>query len=293
MMTISYAISLQETHVKTHYCCCFTTISTAEASQQTSASDSPDPLHYRDVFLLSLLGFIEGKPGIITGLRQAGVPVTVLDIQATSTASKLVTSVATMQDDCVIAADSRYVNGLERKIVAWIQPAEHDSLMVHFDRLMALSRTSGQLITITTPRGPEQATVQNPRFLLEEIKSCASYEEMEEKALQFARDHITEEMTREINSVLQIYVLQNMGGEEVEHPIFFDLRQGYGVVERGEWTGTTRCAAVITVHLEDFLSGPDVKKVMELFAQGRIKWAINDSMTMFRFHEFAKKALGL
>ncbi|KAK7106045.1 hypothetical protein V1264_017348 [Littorina saxatilis] len=268
-----------------------------EANQQTSASDCPDPLQYRDVFLLSLSGFTEGKPGIITGLRQAGVPVTLLDFQATLTANERVTSVATMKDDCVVATDSRYITGLERKIVAWIQPSESDSLSVHFDRLVAFSRTSGQLITITTPRPPEQAMAQNARTMLEEIQGCTSYEEKEEKILQRAGSHITEEVTRAVDSVLQVYVLQNMGEEEEEirHSIFFDLRQGFGTVERGERIVTARFAGIFTIRADDLpiILSPDVMQVMMLFTQGRIQAEVNNSAALLKFHEFAKKAFGL
>ncbi|XP_070183416.1 uncharacterized protein [Littorina saxatilis] len=200
-----------------------------------------------------------------------------------------------MQNDCVIAADSRFVTGLERKIVAWIQPAHHDSLSVHYDRVMAFSRTSGQLITITTPRGPEQATVQNPRSLLEKIKGCASYEEIEEIFLQLVREHITEDITCEVDSVLQLNILQNIGEEEVKHPIFLDFRQGFGTVERVEGILPQRCAGVFTFHADDLptLLGTDGMQVMQLFTQGRIKAKVDNSAALLRFHEFAKQAFGM
>ena len=59
----------------------------SEGEAATSAKDSPKPLQYRDVFVLSLTDFTDSSTdqagemvaasGLVRGLRQAGVPVRV------------------------------------------------------------------------------------------------------------------------------------------------------------------------------------------------------------------------
>ncbi|KAK7107741.1 hypothetical protein V1264_015606 [Littorina saxatilis] len=151
-----------------------------QTTKQTSESESPEPLKYRDVFLLSLKGFddcgtdekeMETKAcGIIKGLLQSRIPVTVLPDTTTRSRERLLYEVTTMQGpDRVIATSPQCVFGLERKIVAWVQPAPSDTLTEQFDRLLACSRTSGQLITITTSRGSKQAKARkclNSLFLI-------------------------------------------------------------------------------------------------------------------------------
>nr|KAG5685807.1 hypothetical protein BaRGS_001219 [Batillaria attramentaria] len=132
-----------------------------------STRSIPAPLNFCDVFLLtthdvdSALREEERDPatglvvnpacGVLQGLRGAGVPVRVVRSGDVSAAKDV--ALKTGLDE-VIAASSSTVSGLEREVVVWLQVGRYDE---EFGRLLAMSRTTGQLIWV---RKRENKTLQ-------------------------------------------------------------------------------------------------------------------------------------
>ncbi|KAK7090459.1 hypothetical protein V1264_010253 [Littorina saxatilis] len=127
------------------------------------ASTSPRALQYRDVFLLTYYGNLhdtqtddsgnvtEEASGLIRGLREAGIPVTIL-VEEDHTMLK---EVATMEGpNDVFAAQSTEVQGLERKIVVFAQADGLNSENEDRGRLQAMSRCTAQLIWVKPPLPP-------------------------------------------------------------------------------------------------------------------------------------------
>ncbi|XP_070177871.1 uncharacterized protein [Littorina saxatilis] len=115
------------------------------------------PPRYRDVLVLSWDSFFRDEEddasgnvtnrasGFVRGLRDEGIPVTVLE---TGDADR-VKDVATMAGpDHVIAAGSRFVQGLERKIVVYVQTSKPVYDDEDWGRLFAMSRCTSQLIWV-------------------------------------------------------------------------------------------------------------------------------------------------
>ena len=80
---------------------------------------------------------------LVRGLRQAAVPVAVVD-QSTATAGDW-EDLALARTDRVTVTDYHCVRGLERRVVAGVGEGE-------LDRLQAMSRCTGLLVWVGTPR---------------------------------------------------------------------------------------------------------------------------------------------
>ncbi|XP_070178268.1 uncharacterized protein [Littorina saxatilis] len=280
---------------------------TAGTIKQTPVPGNPEPLQYRDVFLLCLTGFKDcgsdgteqNTCGIIKGLRQCAIPVIVLSDDDTTSRSNLMTDVVTMQGpDSVIATSAQCVFGLERKIVAWVQPASSDSMSEQFDILLACSRTSGQLITITTSRDSEQARVESSGS---KPKGCMKMEsrneiptsdsDIEDMFIELGQACITEDIVRDVDAVLQLYIIHGNGEE---HPVFLNLKKDGGSVGRGEWD-QSRIAGIFRVLAQDvpiFFRG-DRAELFQAFSDGRIKVQVNNSTPLLRIEQYWKKISAL
>ncbi|XP_070202675.1 uncharacterized protein [Littorina saxatilis] len=140
-----------------------------------SAANSPSRLSYRDVFVLTRSGDIQedvtdeaGRvtspaSGVVQGLKDAGVPVSVLGDQDwrhnRARWERAVQDVAVAATDTVTVALYSYVTGLERRVVAVLQDrgqydddeGRTDEVIDLHDRLIAVSRCTTQLITVRTP----------------------------------------------------------------------------------------------------------------------------------------------
>ncbi|XP_070178269.1 uncharacterized protein [Littorina saxatilis] len=278
---------------------------TAGTIKQTPVPGNPEPLQYRDVFLLCLTGFKDcgsdgteqNTCGIIKGLRQCAIPVIVLSDDDTTSRSNLMTDVVTMQGpDSVIATSAQCVFGLERKIVAWVQPASSDSMSEQFDILLACSRTSGQLITITTSRDSEQveSSGSKPKGCMKmesrnEIPTSDS--DIEDMFIELGQACITEDIVRDVDAVLQLYIIHGNGEE---HPVFLNLKKDGGSVGRGEWD-QSRIAGIFRVLAQDvpiFFRG-DRAELFQAFSDGRIKVQVNNSTPLLRIEQYWKKISAL
>ncbi|KAK7096278.1 uncharacterized protein [Littorina saxatilis] len=135
-------------------------VGTTTARDPTSG---PQPPRYRDVLILTWDSFFREankatrfRPartasGLIVGLREAGFPVTVLETGD----DVAVGPVATMTGpDHVIAAGSRFVQGLERKIVVYVETDKPVYFDLDWGRLCAMSRCTSQLIHVKPPPLP-------------------------------------------------------------------------------------------------------------------------------------------
>ncbi|XP_070184129.1 uncharacterized protein [Littorina saxatilis] len=123
------------------------------------SSSSPQPPRYKDVFILTDEATLHdterdvsgqetrAASGMVQGVRETGVPVTVLEPRD----AVGVRDVATMAGpDHVVAAYSLDVQGLERKVVVFVQTVRSQS--GSFDKkrgmLSAISRTTAQLVWV-------------------------------------------------------------------------------------------------------------------------------------------------
>nr|KAG5706697.1 hypothetical protein BaRGS_005767 [Batillaria attramentaria] len=96
------------------------------------------------------VGNVTPASGVVRGLREAGVPVRVLKYGD----SKAMRDVAVMEGgDEVVAAYAGTVSGLERPVVVWLQVRRTGTETVDedFGRLMAISRTTAQLVRVDWP----------------------------------------------------------------------------------------------------------------------------------------------
>ncbi|XP_070199033.1 uncharacterized protein [Littorina saxatilis] len=140
-----------------------------------SVANSPSRLSYRDVFVLTRSGDLHDDvtdeagrvtspaSGVVQGLKDAGVPVSVLGRQDRlhnrARWERAVQDVAVAATDTVTVAWYGYVTGLERRVVAVLQARDQgdddrgltDEGTDHADRLNAVSRCTTQLITVRTP----------------------------------------------------------------------------------------------------------------------------------------------
>ncbi|XP_070202901.1 uncharacterized protein [Littorina saxatilis] len=140
-----------------------------------SATNSPSRLSYRDVFVLTRSDDIHDDvtdgagqvtspaSGVVQGLKDAGVPVSVLGVQdwlhnrARWERAVQDMAVAATDTDTVTVAGYGWVSGLERRVVAVLQARDQydvgvtDEEIDLNDRLSAVSRCTTQLITVRTP----------------------------------------------------------------------------------------------------------------------------------------------
>ncbi|XP_070199053.1 uncharacterized protein [Littorina saxatilis] len=140
-----------------------------------SVANSPSRLSYRDVFVLTRSRDLHDDvtdetgrvtspaSGVVQGLKDAGVPVSVLGDQDwlhnRARWEGAVQDVAVAATDTVTVAEHGYVTGLERRVVAVLQGRDQedddrgrtDEVTDLGDRLDAVSRCTTQLITVRTP----------------------------------------------------------------------------------------------------------------------------------------------
>ncbi|KAK7098189.1 hypothetical protein V1264_002541 [Littorina saxatilis] len=152
-----------------------------------SVANSSFQLSYRDVFVLTNsldvhddvtddAGRVTSPAsGVVQGLKDAGVPVSVLRIQDflhnEARSEGLVHDVAVAATDTVTVAYYDYVPGLERRVVAVLHEKNQsdddkgvtDEMTDLLDRLEAVSRCTTQLITVRTP--PVTTTTTTPPSL--------------------------------------------------------------------------------------------------------------------------------
>ncbi|XP_070202906.1 uncharacterized protein [Littorina saxatilis] len=140
-----------------------------------SAANSPSRLSYRDVFVLTRSDDLQDDvtdeawrvtspaSGVVQGLKDAGVPVSVLGDQDwrhnRARWERAVQDVAVAATDTVTVARYDWVSGLERRVVAVLQDRDQrdddigltDERTDRQDRLNAVSRCTTQLIMVRTP----------------------------------------------------------------------------------------------------------------------------------------------
>ncbi|XP_070203224.1 uncharacterized protein [Littorina saxatilis] len=141
----------------------------------SSAANSPSRLSYRDVFVLTRSDDLQDDvtdeagqvtspaSGVVQGLKDAGVPVSVLGVQDwlhnRARWERAVQDVAVAATDTVTVAWYGWVKGLERRVVAVLQGRDRgdddagktDEKIDRLNRLSAVSRCTTQLITVRTP----------------------------------------------------------------------------------------------------------------------------------------------
>ncbi|XP_025097937.1 uncharacterized protein LOC112566159 [Pomacea canaliculata] len=100
-----------------------------------TASAGPPGLQWRDVLVL-YWGDNSNNSGMVKGLRDAGIPVRVMEEDE-------IEDVATARTNVVWVTDGDGVRGLERKVVVCLKPRVID------DRLYAISRCTSQLIIVS------------------------------------------------------------------------------------------------------------------------------------------------
>ncbi|XP_070203009.1 uncharacterized protein [Littorina saxatilis] len=139
-----------------------------------SVANSPSRLSYRDVFVLTRSDDLHDDvtdgagrvtspaSGVVQGLKDAGVPVSVLGDQDLrhnrARWEGVVQDVAVAATDTVTVAGYVWVIGLERRVVAVLPGRDQyddegmtdEEIDLH-DRLFAVSRCTTQLITVRTP----------------------------------------------------------------------------------------------------------------------------------------------
>lgn len=127
------------------------------ASRMSSSSPQP-ALTYRDVFILTHLVVLRDEirddsgvvtrpaDGSITGLRQAGIPLRVLEEAEGHQTRAVLKDLVTMSGpDVVTFTSSSTVWGLERKVVVVMGESKSDQAGI---RLSAMSRTTAQLVRV-------------------------------------------------------------------------------------------------------------------------------------------------
>ncbi|XP_070203098.1 uncharacterized protein [Littorina saxatilis] len=141
----------------------------------SSVANSPSLLSYRDVFVLTGSDDLHDDvtdeagrvtspaSGVVQGLKDAGVPVSVLGTQDwlhnRARWERAVQDVAVAATDTVTVAYYGWVSGLERRVVAMLQDRDQDDddrgvtdeVTDLDDRLIAVSRCTTQLIMVRTP----------------------------------------------------------------------------------------------------------------------------------------------
>ncbi|XP_070188657.1 uncharacterized protein [Littorina saxatilis] len=167
-----------------------------------------------------------------------------------------------------------------------------------FDRLLAYSRTSGQLITITTSRDSEQveSSGSKPEECMEtesrnEIPTSDS--DIEDMLIELGQACITEDIVRDVNAGLQFYIIHGSGDE---HPVFVNLQEDGGSVGRGELArGNVNIAGVFRVLAQDVLIclRGDKAGLFKAFSEGRIKVQVNDSAPLLRIDQYWRKISAL
>ncbi|KAK7095128.1 uncharacterized protein [Littorina saxatilis] len=127
--------------------------------ERARGADCPTPPRFCDVLIVTYGTLFHDekkdvtKPtsGLVQALRDEGIPVTVL----ASNDDEGIKDVATMTGpDEVVAADSIIINGLERKIVIFVQHKGQSHEAEDWGKLWAMSRCTSQLVWLRQRRHP-------------------------------------------------------------------------------------------------------------------------------------------
>ena len=141
------------------------------------STNSPDPLRFSDVFVLTRSSDLQDDviddantvtspaSGVVLGLRDAGVPVCVLEYSPGSGSNdrarweRDVVDTAVAGTDRVTVAHWRPVLGLERKVVVWLRGRTEgddddrsEEEVEAWDRVWVVSRCTTQLVTVDVLR---------------------------------------------------------------------------------------------------------------------------------------------
>ncbi|XP_070188886.1 uncharacterized protein [Littorina saxatilis] len=163
-------------------------------------------------------------------------------------------------------------------------------MLEQFDRLLACSRTSGQLITITTSHDSEQAKCMKTASKDEILTSDSDIEDM---LIELGQACITEDILRDVNAGFQLYIIHGNGEQ---HPVFLNLQEDGGSVGRGELArGNVNIAGVFRVLAQDLpiLLRGDKAGLFQAFAEGRIKVQVNNSTPLLRTEQYCRKISAL
>ena len=136
----------------------------------TNLANSPAPLQYRDVFILTRSSELQDDlttspaSGFVRGLRDAGLPVAVLGVHDWRLHQEKwkndAEDIAVARTNQVTAAHFSVVSGLERKVVVWlpgrwqgVDESYRYELIDSYDRLYGWSRGTTQLVVVDVPGG--------------------------------------------------------------------------------------------------------------------------------------------
>ena len=153
---------------------------TTHVCAESKKLDGLVPLHYRDVLIVTRSSELHdvdetssntstAASGIVQGLREAGLPVCVLeDIDCVTANNRArwerdVTNTALALTDSVTVAYHGAVSGLERKVVVWLRgrrlwhdDGASDGMVEARERLYVVSRCTTQLIVVDLPHQSQQ-----------------------------------------------------------------------------------------------------------------------------------------
>ena len=144
------------------------------AGRQKPTPYSPDPLKFSDVFVLTRNSDLQDDltddannvtsqaSGVVLGLRDAEIPVCVLQYSPVSNRARWerdVADTAVAGTDRVTVAHWRPVLGLERKVVVWLKgrtekddDGRSEDEVEAWDRVWVVSRCTTQLVVVDIPR---------------------------------------------------------------------------------------------------------------------------------------------
>ncbi|KAK7095818.1 hypothetical protein V1264_005183 [Littorina saxatilis] len=115
--------------------------------------------------------------------------------------------------------------------------------------------------------------------------------DIEDMFIELGQACITEDIVRDVDAVLQLYIIHGNGEE---HPVFLNLKKDGGSVGRGEWD-QSRIAGIFRVLAQDvpiFFRG-DRAELFQAFSDGRIKVQVNNSTPLLRIEQYWKKISAL
>ncbi|XP_025114138.1 uncharacterized protein LOC112576100 [Pomacea canaliculata] len=116
-------------------------LTTLNTVTSTTCGTTPPCLQWRDVLVLYWVS-VSDQSGIVTGLREAGIPVRVMKDED-------IEDVATARSDVVWVADGDDVCGLERKVVVCVDyPGSRSNVRHASGGFHAISRCTSQLVFV-------------------------------------------------------------------------------------------------------------------------------------------------
>lgn len=115
---------------------------TSSVVTSTSASATPPRLQWKDMLLLSWVDVGENS-GIVTGLREADIPVRIIKNDEDTE------DLATARSDVVWVSHGGLVRGLERKVVVCLEQDPRAKPNLVCTRYFAMSRATAQLVIVS------------------------------------------------------------------------------------------------------------------------------------------------